>query len=330
MKVDEQKMIDDFGLIAFGGKGWMSGENLKCPECGKGGKFGIKLSNRGGAVHCFICDYSDHIVQYLKKIGRNDLVEYEESVRLDTHLRYIGAQEEDSDELVECTLPKGYERIYFDSYLKSRNFKAHQYDQFEVGVTNHFLERRLKNYLIFVLKQQGKIVGWLARSKYSKEWHKDNLEKYKSGIGKLMLRYENSKGTDFDKILGGFDEITTNTSTVILVEGLLDKTNLSNILKTNKSEDTKVCCTFGNKVSDHQIKLLRMTNIKNIILMYDEGTILQSRKYSAELSKHFNVDVCSIEDPDIDPGNADEKFITDLLFKKKNFLYFYTSKLNFK
>jgi hypothetical protein len=244
-------------------------------------------------------------------------------------LKFIKKEDQENEELVECKLPKGYNRIYFDSYLRERNFKTYQYDQFEVGITNNFLEKRLHNYLIFVLKQEGKMVGWLARSKYSKEWHKKNLEDYKSGICRLVLRYENSKGTDFDKILGGFDEITDNTVTVILVEGLFDKTNTSNILQTNKSEELKVCFTFGNKVSDNQIKLLRKTKVKNIILMYDSNTIKQSRKYSMELSKYFNVEVCSINDPEIDPGNADKNFIYNLLDNSKNFLYFYNSKLIF-
>jgi 5S rRNA maturation endonuclease (ribonuclease M5) len=236
----------------------------------------------------------------------------------------------EEEELPEVQLPKGYERVYFDEYLRDRNFKSYQYDQFEVGITKHFLERRLHNYLIFVLKQKGKIVGWLARSKYSKEWHKDNLEKSKLDECKLKLRYMNSTGTDFEKILGGFDEITENTHTVIAVEGMFDKTNISNLMQTRQSEDLKVIFTFGDKFSDHQIKLLRTTNVERVILMYDSNTIGQSKRYSMELSKYFDTQVCCIEDESVDPGNMTAEYLQKLLGNMKNFLYFYSSKIETK
>ena len=331
MKINPNKIIDDLKLTAYGGKGWLASPDLECPECKKKDKFGIKFTNNFGAVHCFKCEYSESIVKFLKRIGRNDLLDYEESVRFDNTLKPVFEDEEaEIVELSECKLPKGYERIYFDKYLNDRNFKAHQYDQYEVGITNHFLESRLKNYLIFVIRQEGKLVGWVARSKYSKEWHKKNLEAYKAGEGKLVQRYLNSTGTDFDKLLGGYDQVTDKTETAVLVEGIFDQTNTSNLLSAHKRDDLKVLCTFGNKVSQGQIELLRKTKIKKVILMYDEGTIAQSRKFGAELSRYFDVEVCVIEDPNVDPGDMDKKFLEELFFKSKNFTYFYNSKLNIK
>jgi Zn ribbon nucleic-acid-binding protein len=71
MKIKESKVIEELQLVPFGGKGWMGGDNLVCPECNKSGKFGIKFSDNGGAVHCFICDYSESIYKYLKRIGKD-------------------------------------------------------------------------------------------------------------------------------------------------------------------------------------------------------------------------------------------------------------------
>lgn len=327
MKINKESIIDSLSLMPFGGKDWMQGADLPCPECNKAGKFGIMFSKDSGVAHCFRCDYTANLIKFLRQINRKDLILFEQEISLKSTLKPLKKQEEALEEIPEVDLPKGYERIYFDTYLKNRNFKGYQYDQFEVGITTHFLEKRLHNYLIFVLKQKGKIVGWLARSKYSKEWHKNNLERSKLGEERLFLRYINSTGTDFERIVGGFDEITKNTHTVIVTEGIFDKTNVSNLLKTNESEELKVIFTFGNKFSPHQIQLLEETNVETVILMYDPGTIKQSKKYSMELSKFFNVYVCDIKNENTDPGNINSEDLNTLLLNMKNYIYFYTTKI---
>jgi len=328
VKINKQKIIDELSLVPFGGKGWMKSEETKCPVCNRGDKFGILFTENGGVTHCFYeCSENLSIFKYLKAINRNDLLIYEQEISLNTQLKPLKKEEEKLEELPEKSLPRGYERIYFDKYLKDRNFKGYQYDQFEVGVTTHFLEKKLHNYLIFVIRQKGRVVAWLARSKYSKEWHKKNLERSKLDLEKLVLRYRNSEETAFDRILGGFDEITDNTHTVFAVEGIFDKTNLSNHLKTNESEEVKVIFTFGNSFSDHQIQLLRETKVKTVILMYDPGTVRQIKQYSMELSKYFEVLICDIQDEEVDPGNISKEYLGELLLNVKNFLYFYTTKI---
>jgi hypothetical protein len=329
VKINKERVISELSLIEFGSKGWMNSSQTQCPTCGKYDKFGILFTYRGGTTHCFYnCGQNLSLYSYLLKIGREDLVEKERQLSVSQKLPTIEKEEIEEEELPEVKLPKGYERIYFDKYLKDRSFKSFQYDEFEVGITDHFLEKKLKNYLIFVLKQQGKIVGWLARSKRSKEWHKQNLEAYKEGKERLVLRYINSTGTDFERILGGFDQITDNTEIIIAVEGLFDYSNASQLLDTNKTEELKVVFTFGNKFSDSQIKMLRKTNVKRVILLYDPLTNTQSKKYAMELSKYFEVEVCSIDDPDTDPGNITLEYLTEVLSNRKNYIDFYTSKIN--
>lgn len=335
MKIEFEKIIAEFDLNYFGSKGWMTSRALKCPECGKGGKFGIKYNEKdgGGAVHCFKCEHKDSLFSFIKKIGKvEEFVKFEQTFSMTKGLvnPIFEKEPEPEEELPEVALPKGYERVYYDPYLSSRNFRSHQYEQFEVGITNHFIERRWHDKIIFVLKINGRRVGLIARSKLTKEWHEENLEAFKRGEAELVLRYDNSKSTDFDNILGGYDEITPNTHTVIAVEGLLDKTNVSNLLRTNEAEELKVVFTIGNKFSDNQIKLLRKTNVKHVILMYDFGTIISSKRYSMELSKYFEVDVCYIDRKNVDPGNIDNEYLAEVLSKKENFLYFYTSKLGIK
>lgn len=328
MKINKEQMLAEFDLVSFGGKGWLRSDALSCPHCNRSDKFGILFTSKGGVTHCFReCANNLSLVGYLKEIGRKDLIIYETEVSLNTKLKSLKKEVEIIPDLPEVSLPKGFKRIYFDSYLKDRNFKSHQYEQFEVGITDHFLERRLHNYLIFVIKQKGRVVGWLARSKYSKEWHKKNLEDSKQGVCKLVLRYMNSTGTEFERILGGFDEITDKTHTVIAVEGMFDKTNTSNLLRTEESEEVKVIFTFGNKFSEDQIKLLRETKVKIVILMYDPETVSQSKKYALELSKYFEVFVCYIKDKSIDPGNISANYLGEILDNMKNSFDFYTSKI---
>lgn len=328
MKINKEQIINEFDLIPFGGKGWLRSDALNCPHCNRSDKFGILFTSKGGVTHCFReCANNLSLAGYLKEIGRKDLILYETEVSLNTKLKSLKKEVEIIPELPEVSLPKGYRRIYFDSYLRGRNFKSHQYEQFEVGVTDHFLERRLHNYLIFVIKQKGKVVGWLARSKFSKKFHKENEKAHKLGLEPLKLRYINSTGTEFERILGGFDEITDETHTVLTVEGLFDYTNTSNLLRTEESDEVKVIFTFGNKFSEDQIKLLRETKVKTVILMYDPETVSQSKKYALELSKYFEVFVCYIKDKTIDPGNISAKYLDEVLDNMKNSFDFYTSKI---
>lgn len=332
MKINREKIINELSLTSFGGKGWLKSENIPCPKCGKSDKFGINISNKGGGVHCFKCDYSNNILNFLKSINKQYLVSFEHDVSFKTKIVDPFLEKEAievNNKLIK--LPRGFNRIFYSEYLNERGFQDYQYDKYCVGETNHFLEKKLHNYLIFQIFNDNKLVGWIARSKYSKDWHENNLIKFKKGEEELYLRYRNSSNTDFVNILGNYDDINKNTHTVILVEGLFDSTNVENLLKLNFQDEIKCCFTFGNKVSNNQIELLlKKPNIENIILMYDENTINQCKIYGARLSKYFNVDIAEIKDKNVDPGNMTKNYILNTLINKKNFLYFYNSRLNVK
>lgn len=329
MKIDVERVKRELKLLPFGAKGWLSNESIVCPNCGKSGKFGIKITQNSGGVNCFKCRYSDNFLNFLKSINRTDFVNFEYDYSIESKLEFIKEEvEEEVEELPEVNLPKGFKLIKFIDYLDSRGFKEYQYDKYGVGVTNHFLEKKLHEYIIFQIKQNKRLVGWLARSKRSKEWHKQNLQEYKQGESKLVLRYINSTGTNFSDIIGNYDDITENTRTVILVEGLFDCTNIENLLNLNDQEDVKCCFTFGNKISINQMKLLFKTNLERIILMYDPGTITQMKKYGLELSKRFEVMVAEIKDKEVDPGDISVNNLTEVFNNMKNILYFYNSRID--
>lgn len=330
IKVEKAKQI--FKLRNFGAKGWMHSKSLNCPNCGRNDKFGLKFNKKGGAVHCFVCDYSDNIYKYFKSIGHKDLISYETEISINSglkNLRYVDNKEEEKEsELSEVELPRGFTRIYDDEYLNKRGWKPEHYEEYQVGYTNHFLSKKLRGYLIFSIFQDGKRVSWLARTKHSYEWHKRNIMAAKEKKEKLMPRYLNSEGTEFEKILGGIDKVTDNTHTVILVEGMMDAVNTDTVLGLNKSEEIKCCYTFGNKVSDNQINILRKKKcVKNVILMYDYGTIKQSKIYGLNLCKYYKTFVTLNNNPDIDPGNMDLSFAENLLNNKMEAMEFYLNVL---
>ena len=123
-------------------------------------------------------------------------------------------------------------------------------------------------------------------------------------------------------MLGGLDEITENTHTVILVEGLFDKANLDHLMDLNDQEEIKCCYTFGSDLNITQADLIPLT-VERIILMYDKGTIHNMKEAGGRLMSLFEVQVALIKDLDIDPGNMDKKYLGQLLLTLKDFLYFY-------
>ncbi len=327
MKFDKEEIISSLNLNPFGSQGWLANKQA-CPFCGKSGKWGVIFTEQGGVFHCWKCGKKVSLFLYLKEIGRKDLcrVEYQKTLKIGITpiFKEEEIREEREDEVV---LPKKLIKIDDDEYLNSRGFLDIHYKEFEPSYTNYFLESDLFNYIVFKIKQKGKIIAWLARSRYSKEWHKENLERAKQGKEILKLRYRNSE-SNFNHFIGGYDMIYPETKTIILVEGLFDKVNIDRLLNLDKNIDIACCCTFGNSVSKEQINLLREKHINNIILMYDPDALIQSKDYGVKLSRYFNTQIALIKDKNIDPGNMDLKYLNKTLSNLETPFSFYTNYLH--
>jgi hypothetical protein len=181
-------------------------------------------------------------------------------------------EEETTEEIKECTLPKKLEYIEKDEYLDKRGFVKRYYEEFRPAETKFFLERKLHDKFIFQFTMNGKLAAWLARSKKSKEWHEENLKRFKEGMEKLVLRYENSRD-GFSHVIGGYDNITNETDTVIIVEGMFDYISVDTKLHLYESPDIKCVFTFGNNMGLSQIRLLRdKPGIRNVILCPPTGS----------------------------------------------------------
>lgn len=171
---------------------------------------------------------------------------------------------------------------------------------------------------------KGKTVAWLARSKKSKEWHEQNLKEFKEGKSKLVLRYENSKD-GFANVVGGYDLITDNTDTIIVVEGMFDYISVDNKLHLYESEEIKCVFTFGNNIGNNQISLLRQKkNVRNIILMYDPDKPEMIKNASLSLQRYFNVRIALLKDKKKDPGDATQEELLEALDDLIEPINFYT------
>ena len=310
-KVNKQEIISEFRLRSFGAKGWLSSKTLTCPLCGKKDKIGIYLDDKGGGVFkCFKCDNKGSIFNFLLKSNRRDLILSDDQQvtslqsRLDDLLEITQSKEEDCD-CQEISPPLGFRRIYEDSYLEKRGWGKNEFKKIEVGTS---IDPRLKGKLTFLLREEGKVIGYLSRSKLPKEWHKKNLEDSKKGLCSLILRYDNSKETLFERVVGGIDEVIEGeTNVVILVEGLMDKVNTDKVLKLDVENDVKCCFTCGAKLSNVQALKLLKKGVETIILMYDSETIQQTKSAALLLSKYFYDKIVEIKG-NKDPGemNADD------------------------
>lgn len=313
IKFDRERIIKELGLRSMGTKGWLIGAT--CPTCNKKDKFGIIIPENGiSSYNCFrsSCGEKGTLFKLLKKINRLDLVKKQEIVLTDKLENNLNRKLEiDYDYTLPLkSKPLGFKRVNQDDYLDLRGFTKEQYDIFNVGVAH--LEPKLKDrYIIFLIMEDGECKGYVARSKRSKEWHKKNEERAKQGLERLILRYENSKNTDFEKILLGFEEIIKGvTKTVILVEGLTDKANTDRKLDLYDQDDVKCCATFGTKISGYQIKRLLDKEVENIILLYDYNTIKKMQQYGLELFNCFNTKLGEIRWEGADPGSMSfEQFL---------------------
>lgn len=340
MRYDRERIIDALGLKPFGSQGWLSNKDMECPFCGKKGKWGVIFNLEGGATfHCWKCPRKTPLYEFLKKIGRTELMKktFEGDVR--TTLKPLETQEAVSDwmlgdqplteeELKPAKLPFRLKPLEHDEYLDSRGFQPWHYEEFEPSYTDSALEPKLRNFILFKMKIDGTCVAWWARSRYSKEWHKENLEAYKRHEADLVLRYRNSEN-NFQDLLGGYDELVEGrTETVIIVEGLFDKISVDNLLGLHDVDDIKCCFTFGNSIGRGQIKALLRKRVRRVVLLYDYQTINESKEASLRMSGLFEeVLVTAIRQEGVDPGNITLDYLEEVLRDASDPINYFCNKI---
>lgn len=305
-------------------KGWIM-SSKSCPFCGKADNhFGIRLNQPKGtykrsnfiSFHCVKCEERGGEYKLLREIGKLEILEGRRvNLKKPLQKKVVKATEEFSKlDLISPNFdpPIGFRRIQKSDYLDSRGFEPWQYDYYSVGIT--VLEPKMKDYVIFLIKEDGEIKGSVARTTRSKEWIQDYDEKVKKFNDNRLegekkknkwLRWRNDEA-EFNKLLMGLDEITDEVVFVILVEGVMDKANVDKLLRLNKVKKVKCLCTFGKKISDEQIAKLRQRgkNIETILLIYDPDALEDSKGEGWRLQQHYK-NVLIGYTRENDPGDMD-------------------------
>ncbi len=303
---DMQKSIADELLYDLKGKLDGSRRNIlvqHCPFCGHDGfKYGIYVGNnigkkRFGMSNCYHCNRRfGNLQATLKALGREDLLP-KETADLDDEDVDVSEifTDEIDDELVEVSMPKGYKRCFKNQYLKSRGWVVDDYEYFPVG-TNRAFEREYEDYIILEVRDEGRRVGFVARSILSKE----EIDSYNARHHYKIRRYKNSderEGNGFSKMIYNYDAIEPMvTHSVILCEGPFDVVGLNRKLELYENKSIVPVATFGKKISQEQMYKLQKKGVEQIVIGYDNDAKETTSKVAMELEKYFDVLIADIPD----------------------------------
>ncbi len=300
-----QRSISDELLYDLGGKLDGSRRNIlvpNCPFCGHDGfKYGIYIGNnvgkkRFGMSNCYHCNRRfGSLKETLNALGREDLIPTETAeLDDDTDISAMFDDEID-DDLVEITMPRGYKRCYKNTYLKSRGWITDDYEYFPVG-TNRAIEREYQDYIILEVLDEGRRVGFVARSILSKE----EIDSYNARHHYQIRRYKNSderNGNGFAKMLYNYDAIEPMvTHSVILCEGPFDVVGLNRKLELYDNKSIVPVATFGKKISQEQMFKLQKKGVEQIVIGYDNDAKETTSRIGMELEKYFDVLIADIPD----------------------------------
>lgn len=328
MKLPLEKIKELFpiGYLDHRKTNWVT----NCPEC-KQQEFSISIEDNH-LCGCFRgkCGFKGNIFTLMKKIGRVDVL-INKDIKFDKleQIKLIKEEEELDLNLPDIIIPMGWKRLYFDEYLNSRNFN--EYDRYKVGFTEMH-PKLTRDYIVFLIEEEGNLKGYIGRNRRSKsEIEKINAYYKKMHIDKRVNRYINSS-TDFAKLVFGIDEITENTTTLIIVEGIFDKFNIDRLLNLHDQEEIKCIATFKCAVSKEQIYKIqqRGVNINTTILLYDNDVIDSIKQAAFELKEYLGNVLIGYWENEKDPGDFNEEDIQGVLADLQTPTHFNVNKVNLK
>ena len=285
-----------------------AGKNLiaRCPRCGKEGKYGVYVGKetqrkKPFMSHCFSCGCSTYTLEaLLDLLGRQDLMvapTADLGARLDTNLLFPLEEGEEIDDTLDVVgLPEFYRRCFTHPYLKARGFTFDDYEYFQVGTTRG-LNFRYDDYVVFPVIDRGDVVGYVSRHTRSKEEIDRHNSRARRKGGYRILRFRNSTGNDFVKLLYNYDAVKEGvTDTVIITEGIFDVVALTRKLEIYDNEHVAAVATFGKKISRTQIYKLQSKGVRTVILGYDGDAVEAIKKTAGELNAYFRVLIADIPD----------------------------------
>lgn len=287
-----------------------------CPYCGKTSHFFINKVTF--LWDCKKCKEAGNVAKLLYFLNVAEQYTHK-TLKLDS-LVILNDGIEEKEELVikkipNKPLPRNFQRIYDNEYLIRRGLKKNDFYKYKIGVTDKI--SKLKDYVIFLIEEQGECKGFVCRNVLDSKIIELNE----------LLRYRNSTETKFADLLFGFEEIDKRTDTVIVVEGIFDKIRLDNLLNVDDYPYLKIVSSFGNKMSDMQILKLKKTNVKNLILFYDLDATEETKKNALKIKKHFNLRISCLTNGK-DPGDSEEEDVINALQNTYSYNTFFYEKCN--
>lgn len=281
----------------------------RCPCCKKDGKFGVYTGKETGRkklfmAHCFSCGYAaGTLEQLLAVIGRPDLMAFpvtDINAKVNESVLFPDSGDEIDDSLGIVEPPDFYRRVFSHPYLESRGFTPEDYDYFPVGITGR-LNFRYADYVVFPVTDAGDMVGYVARH----TWSKREIDACNAGAkargGYRVMRFRNSTGNDFVKLLYNYDAVTAGeTDTVILAEGIFDVAALTRKLELYDNTRVRAVATFGKKISDVQIYKLQQKGVATVVVGYDGDAVEAIKRTADRLKAYFKVFIADIPHADRD------------------------------
>lgn len=308
-----------------------------CPFCGKRDHFFINKEKL--LFNCKKCDESGNLKKIANQLGISHLFE---NLNVKKHsLNFVPIIELDSDESDTEEEIKPLNDFYLDfqkieigdkyyKYLLSR-----KYNSDFIKLRNNLFYKNVdsKDYIYLPVVMDSLVYGYVGRCIWSSEkidTHNENVELRFVGNDTLIKklkkkRYSNSHETKFSRLLYGIDEVREG-HLVIIVEGFFDWLSVMRMIdRYNLYADISCVCTFGKKMSTHQIKLLQERNIDDVLFLWDYDARPSMRKNSILYKKSFkNVLVSFITEKNkdgefLDAGDSSPKIILNTIERNMTF-----------
>jgi hypothetical protein len=307
----------------------------KCPFCGSEDHFYVQRKtdkihprlgkNVTGMYNCKKCSQSGMFGSLLKKLGRLDLFGGKKTVDIFGKLEPLVSEKLEVNLFTEKIRPPiGYKRVYDHWYFRNRGFVKEQYEIYNVGV--NAIYSKYRDYVFFVIEEDGVPKGWVARCTWDKERIKEQNANAKEKGEMKVLRYMNSEN-DFSYLLMGYDEVIPNvTKTVILVEGPFSKTATDKKLRLWERDGIKCLATFGKSLSPEQIEKLKSKGVEKIIILYDPDALDEIKKYLWRFDGCFNITGARLVNGD--PDDVTTKELVEAIKNRRSPLLFNNDFLN--
>lgn len=307
-----------------------------CPICGEEDKFyinyekALEKNSEGKFEGSFICFKGGHqgsLFTLLRETGNLDKLSFERTIsdnRSDFKIVELSTEQPNNTDQYqilseEVKFPFSAKRVPTNNFLSNRGWSQREFNKYDI------YQSKNNDYVFIGIKQAGKTVAYLGRSLKSAESIKEHNKKVKeTGDGFEIQKFRNSWGVDFAKIVGGLDDISPKTHTLIVTEGIFDKEAVDRKLNLDGCDVVKCVFTFGKSFKDYQVNIIKkFTNVNNIIILYDADAIASSIKVAKSIQNSFrSVRIATLDD--CDPDEADTEQLKESLRSSRNPEQFFT------